>query len=81
MFPLVYKGRYSEYLYRVDKTHTKGGWYEISSKAYIEGESPSQAIWRCLLVSRKVADREVRTEGSETTKSGTDEQERHTEAS
>ena len=33
-------------------------------------ESLSQAIWQCLLVSRKVANREVRTEGSETTKSG-----------
>ena len=44
------------------------------------GASPIQASWRSLLVSRKVAARDCRTEGSETTKSGTDEQKRHTEA-
>jgi len=45
-----------------------------------EGVNPLQASWRSLLVSRKVVCCEASTEGSETTKSGTDEQERHTEA-
>jgi len=54
-----------------------------------EGVNPLQASWRSLVVSRKVVCCEASTEarlndevgqGSETTKSGTDEQERHTEA-
>ena len=45
-----------------------------------EGVNPLQASWRSLLVSRKVVCCEASTEGSETTKSGTDEQERYTEA-
>ena len=41
---------------------------------------PLQASWRSLLVSRKLAFREECSEESGTTKSGTDEQEVHTEA-
>jgi hypothetical protein len=45
-----------------------------------ESASLSQASWWSLLVSRKVVCREACIEGSETTNSGTDEQERYTEA-
>jgi len=54
-----------------------------------EGVNPLRASWRSLLVSRKVVCCEASTEarlndevgqGSETTKSGTDEQKRYTEA-
>jgi len=37
-----------------------------------EGVNPLQASWRSLLVSRNVVCCEASTEGSETTKSGTD---------
>ena len=43
-------------------------------------ESLSLASWLSQLVSRKVVCCEASTEGSETTNSGTDEQERYTEA-
>jgi hypothetical protein len=42
-----------------------------------EGVSPLQASWRSLLVSRKVVNRKVCTEGSETTNFCTDGQEMH----
>jgi len=47
-----------------------------------EGENPLCAGGRSpeALASRKVASREAYTEGSETAKSGTDEQKRNTEA-
>ena len=45
-----------------------------------EGESPLQANWWSLLVSRKVVSREANTEESETTNFGTDEQKQYTEA-
>ncbi len=56
-----------------------GIWYQ-RCQIIPEGVSPLQASWWSLLVSRKVVYCEVYTEGSETTKSGTDEQERYTEA-
>ena len=48
--------------------------------SFPESENLLQASYRSLLASRKVALGDQYTEGSETAKSGTDEQKRHTEA-
>jgi hypothetical protein len=50
------------------------------TKRYQRVQVPCRQVGISLLASDKVVNREVRTEGSQTAKAGTDEQKRHIEA-